>query len=122
MTDLVSMKTLNERVTEHIKDKFAELIPEEMWKEAVKIQTEQFLRKDLENLIQQLLKEKFTAEVKGLLESSDCNAWNSETPSEFVKELLRQQSASFMENMFGSMVQQAMYQIRNNMQTGSNYY
>lgn len=116
-------------IANKIRAQFVELLPENTFKEMVEKALKDFTQKTgyqnnsaspLEKLIEQELRDRFLRQVKAEFDKPEHLVhWghNSQTPSIFVKEIISQLTPQIMEAFFGSMIQQAVSTLRNQIST-----
>ncbi len=127
-TEMVTMNTLKDKITDRIKDSFIDLVPEEAWRGMVEKEIANFIEpnKDhynktipspLQSLIHDELTRRFEVAIRAELDSHPLCGIDGEA-SEFIKEVIKKVSPALVEGLFSEIVQRAVITVQNSLIRG----
>jgi len=119
-TQVVTLDTnsLKEKVSNRIKETFADLIPEKAWTGLIDSQVKVFLEIDLPVLVKKELTDRYMIKLKEELDKPQYQGmWynGKNTPGEAVKQIIKQCAPELIESLFGGVIQNAVMNMKNNM-------
>jgi len=113
--ELTPMQSLQEKMQSHIREKFAEIVPEEVWKGL----TDKVISEYVENQLPKMVKEEMaamaTAKIKAMLSSPEFEqTWDGFKgyQSEGMKKLLIEVAPEMFAQIFKNMAQQIAQNMR----------
>jgi hypothetical protein len=117
-TELTPMQSLQEKMQEHIRQKFAELVPDEIWKGLNEKIIGEFMEKELPEMIKAQLRREVATKLEAYFRSGEfLEKWgdNEYLASEALSRILVEQAPQLFAAMIGSSLQQVIYNMRNQM-------
>lgn len=122
MSNISTLQTLQERVTERIRASFVDLIPQEMWDQMVKTQIDAYMQTELPKLVKAELEAHLRAIVKAELQKPEwAEQWNGGAKSvagDMVRAIVKENADQIVSAFFGSMVQTVVQDVRYGLQNG----
>lgn len=112
---MTPMQSLQEKMQQHIRDKFAELVPEEVWKGLSDKVISDYMTVDLPKLINGELEILCRERIKATLKTPEfSDKWdsNNQLSSEGMKGLLIQVAPEMFARIFADMAQRIVQQSR----------
>lgn len=114
--EVINPQSFKDRLTEKIKNDFAELIPEEDWDKLVETVTTEFIEKEVPELIRAELSKQVSESFKSWV-NLNCNQWNNANEDAF-KKIIMDCAPALMAGMFQNMANDIAYSITNSMRNG----